>query len=140
MVYGLPRLNFKHSLSLPASDEYVILPYDLAMNSCVTSPISIDASGDFIAITRHPQSDLVTGITLGSLFSGRRKTLYKPPIIDWTAGRKQVPLQPQPVSMAPPSMLSLGGSWFGFGRGVNGDKIDALRELLAYTSSYRDKH
>lgn len=59
----------------------------------------------------------------------RRSGPYDVPQVDFTAGRKPVPPQPQPVSVGPASFI---GSWLGYlkSQTLTGDQVDTLRECI----------
>lgn len=88
------------------------------------SSLSVDKSGDFIALALHARSGMVQSAIYGTLFDMRR--VLPIPDIDLTAGKSSVPAQPQPVSMGPASFL---GSWFTISKSLSGSQID---ELCAY--------
>jgi len=106
IAYSLPYLEHLQTLHLPESD--------LAL--------SVDTSGDFLAFKRDFKSNLIKEITLSTLFNIRRA--YGLLNIDFASTRREVPTQPKPVAVGPPSLLSGTLAWFG---GVmTGEQVDAL--------------
>ncbi|RDB29510.1 Uncharacterized protein C1F3.03 [Hypsizygus marmoreus] len=107
-VYSLPHLEYLQTLRLPP------IP---------SSSFTLDETGDFVAWTPHPSSGTIHQATYGTLFDIRR--VYDQPDIDFLCTKPVIPPQPQPVSMGPPSMLSL-GSWFPFNQSMTGAQLDEL--------------
>lgn len=109
LVYSLPYLEHMHSLQLPKSSD---------------EPLSVDETGDYVEWTRHP-CGLIHATRYGTVFDVRRSGPYDVPQVDFTAGRKPVPPQPQPVSVGPASFI---GSWLGYlkSQTLTGDQVDTL--------------
>jgi hypothetical protein len=89
----------------------------------LTSPPSVDESGDYIAWSQHPTSGTIHQATYCTLFDIRRA--YDPHDIELI--KPTIPSQPQPVSIGPASLL---GTWFAFNQSLTGDQVDALRKPL----------
>jgi hypothetical protein len=90
-------------------------------SSATNRPLTIDASGDFIAWAEDPVSKLINSATYGTFFDIRRANTL--PDIDFSTSRGTIPSQPQPVSLGPASYL---GSWFSFNQTKTGEQIDEL--------------
>ncbi|KAF9074911.1 WD40 containing snare-dependent exocytosis protein [Rhodocollybia butyracea] len=105
-AYSLPNLEFMQNLALPP------LSY---------MPVACDEVGDFFAWTRDPETGLIRQVTYGTLFNSRRVDML--PAIDFLSTKPVIPIQPQPVSLGPTSMIS---SWFRFGQSMTGTQIDTL--------------
>jgi len=110
LVYSLPFLELLHTLQLSSS---------------FAPPFAADDSGDLVSHMLHA-SGLARFTYLHTLFGTRRTSPYATPLIDLMHGRGTVPPHPQPVSLAPTSVVS---SWLGYlaGQGaMTGDQVDAL--------------
>ncbi|KAF9041832.1 hypothetical protein BDZ89DRAFT_1060198 [Hymenopellis radicata] len=106
LVYSVPHLELICTVSMPPT----------------VSSLSVDKSGDFVGWNFHPRSGMVQSAVYGTVFNMRRALPM--PDFDLTATKGSVPAQPQPVSMAPASLL---GTWFAFGnQSVSGAQIDEL--------------
>jgi hypothetical protein len=90
-------------------------------SSATNRPLTIDASGDFIAWAADPVSKLINSATYGTFFDIRRANTL--PDVDFSTTRGTIPSQPQPVSLGPASFL---GSWFTFNQTKTGEQIDEL--------------
>jgi len=106
LVYSIPHLEYLHTVQLPPASF---------------QPLTIDASGDFIAWTADPVSKLINSATYGTFFDIRRANTL--PDIDFATSRGTIPPQPLPVSLGPASIL---GSWFSFNQTKSGEQIDEL--------------
>ncbi|OBZ79198.1 Lethal(2) giant larvae SRO7 [Grifola frondosa] len=118
LVYSLPLLEHMHSLQLPPSRS--------------SDPPSTDNTGDYVTHVPFPSASgsaprLLLHTDLQTLFALRRTAPYAPPTVDLSSARGTVPAQPQPVSLAPASMLgSLLGYIGGLAGGTGGEQVDAL--------------
>lgn len=92
------------------------------MFSWPLSLFTADETGDFIAWYRDVKSGVTHQAIYGTLFDFRRVNSL--PEIDFLYEKQPVPLQPQPISIGPTSLLS---SWFSFGHTMTGEHMDTLR-------------
>ena len=125
LVYSIPHLEYLHTVQLPSASLCVIFFFSITESTVISSstnrPLTIDASGDFIAWSTDPVSKLVNSATYGTFFNFRRANTL--PDVDFSTSRGRIPSQPQPVSLGPTSFL---GSWFSFNQTKTGDQIDDL--------------
>jgi len=106
LVYSIPHLEYLQTVKfLPVS----------------SLPLTIDASGDFLAWAADPVSKLINSATYGTFFNIRRANTL--PDVDFSTNRGTIPTQPQPLSLGPASFL---GSWFSFNQTKTGEQIDEL--------------
>jgi hypothetical protein len=98
------------------------LRFSRTLEFLFASVVSVDETGDFIALKCH-ESGVLEQIVFGTLFMTRR--VYDNPVVDLIRFRREIPPYPQPVSVGPPSLL---GSWFRYGKPImTGEQLDALR-------------
>lgn len=98
------------------------LRFGYTLELLFASVVSVDETGDFIALRRY-ESGVLEQIVFGTLFITRR--VYDNPIVDLIRFHREIPPYPQPVSVGPPSLL---GSWFRYGNPImTGEQLDALR-------------
>ncbi|KAF8640450.1 hypothetical protein AX17_000114 [Amanita inopinata Kibby_2008] len=106
LVYSLPYLEHLHDLQLPTGQSL---------------PLTVDATGDFIAFAPHPVSGHIHEAAYGTVFDFRR--VYSPPDVELIPVPPNVPSSPQPVPVGSSSLLN---TWFGFGSSMSGDQLDVL--------------
>jgi syntaxin-binding protein 5 len=82
----------------------------------------MDESGDFMVWIPHSLSGTIERAIYCTLFDIRRVSVL--PSIDFLCTKPDIPAQPQPVSIGPPSLL---GSWLPFSQSMTGDQLDAMR-------------
>ena len=87
--------------------------------------LSVDENGDYVDWTI--KDDLAHKCELGTLFGLRRKTLYHDKVLDILRDKNRLPVQPQPVSMGPTTLLGQVYAYVG-GQSTTGAQIDALRK------------
>jgi hypothetical protein len=88
------------------------------------SALSIDQSGDFLAFNARQRAGTIISVVYGTFFDIRRA--YGIPEVDFALQPCKM-TQPQPVAMAPPSLV---GTWWNYSTSISGDQLDSLRESL----------
>ena len=90
------------------------------MYSAVFRLFTVDQSGDWVALHSKGQGSQVDTITYGTLFDIRRARPHPRVVLTM---KKSNTSQPQPVSMAPASIL---GSWISYYQTISGKQVDDL--------------